>query len=156
VHIFKTHFHSRKFSTDRKFSENIIVKSWKIYKYQNFFLQNFFPTENLCRPITFYKFFFPRKIFLSGNNWPLVLTRSGCEKCNYRFSGRNRTCGPAIPVQRSKCEAVSTKNRKPTGKKRKNRVNRVFLKIRSKIETTVKKDTTRYSVLTQDIKRKVF
>jgi hypothetical protein len=47
-------------------------------------------------------------------------------------------------------------NRKPTGKNRKNRVNRVFLKIRSKIETTVKKDTTRYSVLTQDIKRKVF
>jgi hypothetical protein len=35
----------------------------------------------------------------------------------------------------------------------KNRVNRFFLKIRSKIETTVKKDTTRYSVLTQDIKR---
>jgi hypothetical protein len=45
------------------------------------------------------------------------------------------------------------KKRKPTGK---NRVNRFFLKIRSKIETTVKKDTTRYSVLTQDIKRKVF
>ena len=38
-----------------------------------------------------------------------------------------------------------TENRKPTGKNRKNRVNRVFLKIRSKIETTVKKDTTRYS-----------
>ena len=34
-------------------------------------------------------------------------------------------------------------------------VNR-FLKIRSKIKTTVKKDTTRYSVLTQGIKRKVF
>jgi hypothetical protein len=49
-----------------------------------------------------------------------------------------------------------TENRKPTGKNRKNRVNRIFLKIRSKIETTVKKDTTRYSVLTQDIKRKVF
>jgi hypothetical protein len=31
-----------------------------------------------------------------------------------------------------------------------------FLKMRSKIETTVKKDTTRYSELTQDIKRKVF
>ena len=27
----------------------------------------FLPTENLCRPITFYKFFFPRKIFWSGN-----------------------------------------------------------------------------------------
>jgi hypothetical protein len=37
----KTHFHSRKFSTDRNFSENIIVKSQ---------LQNYFPTENLCRP----------------------------------------------------------------------------------------------------------
>ena len=31
-----------------------------------------------------------------------------------------------------------------------------FFLICSKIETTVKKDTTRYSVLTQDIKRKVF
>jgi hypothetical protein len=53
----KAHFNSRKFSTDRKFSENIIVKT------ENFQLQNFFTTENLCRPITFYKFFFSRKIF---------------------------------------------------------------------------------------------
>ena len=30
---------------------------------ENFQLQNFFQTENLCRPITFYKFLFPRKIF---------------------------------------------------------------------------------------------
>jgi hypothetical protein len=39
----KAHFHSRKISTDRKFSENIIV-----LKVENFQLQNFFPTENLC------------------------------------------------------------------------------------------------------------
>jgi hypothetical protein len=39
-----------------------------LLKVQNFQLQNFFPTENLCRPIiTFYKIFFMRKIFLSGN-----------------------------------------------------------------------------------------
>ena len=31
----------------------------------------------------------------------LDLTRSNYEKCNYRPSGRNRTCGPTIPVQRS-------------------------------------------------------
>ena len=31
----------------------------------------------------------------------LDLTRSSCEKCNYLSSGRNRTCGPAIPMQRS-------------------------------------------------------
>ena len=35
----------------------------------------------------------------------LNLTRCSCEKCNcrllqYRPSGRNRTCGPGIPVQR--------------------------------------------------------
>ena len=28
-------------------------------------------------------------------------TRSSCEKCNYRPSGRNRICGPEIPVKRS-------------------------------------------------------
>ena len=38
-----------------------------LLKVENFQLQKFFPTENLCRPITFYKIFFPRKIFLSGN-----------------------------------------------------------------------------------------
>ena len=31
----------------------------------------------------------------------LDLTGSSCEKCKYLPSGRNRTCGPAIPVQRS-------------------------------------------------------
>jgi hypothetical protein len=50
-------------------------------------------------------------------------------------------------------EAVSTKKREKTSK---NPKMSVFLKIRSKIETTVKKDTARYSMLTQDIKRKVF
>jgi hypothetical protein len=38
-----------------------------LLKVENFQLQNFFQTENLCRPITFHKIFFPRKIFLSGN-----------------------------------------------------------------------------------------
>jgi hypothetical protein len=38
----KVHFHSRKFSTDRKFSENIIVKGWKC-------LQNFFWNKYECR-----------------------------------------------------------------------------------------------------------
>ena len=59
----KAHLHSRKISTDRKFSENIILKV------ENFQLQNFFQTENLCRAITFYKICFLRKIFPSGN-WP--------------------------------------------------------------------------------------
>jgi hypothetical protein len=36
-------------------------KSWK------FSTSKFFPTEKLCRPITFYKILFLRKIFLSGN-----------------------------------------------------------------------------------------
>jgi hypothetical protein len=38
-----------------------------LLKVENFQLQNFFPTENLCRTITFYKIFFLRKIFLNGN-----------------------------------------------------------------------------------------
>ena len=31
----------------------------------------------------------------------LDLTRRSCKKCNYRPSGKNRTCGPAITVQHS-------------------------------------------------------
>jgi hypothetical protein len=60
----KGHFHSRKISTDRKFSENIIVS------------KNFFRLKNLYRPITFYKIFFLRKIFLRGNG-PLDLSQYG-------------------------------------------------------------------------------
>ena len=40
--------------------------------------------------------------FVDGNDRVQILldlTRNGCEKCNYTSSGRNRTCGPAIPVQ---------------------------------------------------------
>ena len=37
-----------------------------LLKVENFQLQFFFQTENLCRPITSYKIFFLRKIFLSG------------------------------------------------------------------------------------------
>jgi hypothetical protein len=39
-----------------------------LLKVENFQLQNFFPTENLCRPITFYKTvtFFYGNIFCSG------------------------------------------------------------------------------------------
>ena len=50
------HFHGQK-----------IFRKYHCLKVENFQLQNFFPTENLCRPMTFHKFFFPRKIFLSGN-----------------------------------------------------------------------------------------
>jgi hypothetical protein len=38
-----------------------------LLKVENFQLENVFPTENLCRPITFYKIFSLRKICLSGN-----------------------------------------------------------------------------------------
>jgi hypothetical protein len=54
--LIKAYFHSRKISTDRKFSEN---DKMSLLKVENFQLQNFFPTENLCRPITFYKIFCP-------------------------------------------------------------------------------------------------
>jgi hypothetical protein len=53
----KAHFHSRKISTDRKFSENVIVKSWRNFSTSTFFsdgkfvsanhiLQNFLSAEN--------------------------------------------------------------------------------------------------------------
>jgi hypothetical protein len=45
----------------------ISTPKMSLLKVENFQLQFFFPTENLCRPITFYKIFFPRKIFLSEN-----------------------------------------------------------------------------------------
>jgi hypothetical protein len=48
-------------STEEKFPR---IENLKV---ENFQLQHFFPTENLCRPITFYKIFFLRKIFLIGN-----------------------------------------------------------------------------------------
>jgi hypothetical protein len=43
-----------------------------LLKVENFQLQNFFRRENWCRPITFYKIFFLREIFLIGNG-PLEL-----------------------------------------------------------------------------------
>jgi hypothetical protein len=82
VLFFKVHFHSGESSTDRKFSENIIVKSWK------FPTSKLFPTENLCRPITFYKFFFPRKIFLSGNG-PFRAIRETCYNIYFISSAWN-------------------------------------------------------------------
>ena len=49
---FKAHFHSRKFSTDRKFSENIIVKSWK-FSTSKFFSDGKFVSANHC-PLKFF------------------------------------------------------------------------------------------------------
>jgi hypothetical protein len=61
----KAHFHSFH-SRKIMYLKNVIAKSWKVWT------SNFFPAENLCRPITFYKIFFLRKIFLNGNG-PAVL-----------------------------------------------------------------------------------
>jgi hypothetical protein len=52
---------TRPISTQEKFPKILL-------KVENFQLQNFFQTENLCRPITFYKILFLQKIFLSGKN----------------------------------------------------------------------------------------
>ena len=54
------------FSLEKNFlTENFPKIS--LLKVENFQLQIFFRTENLCRPITFYNIFILRKIFLSGN-----------------------------------------------------------------------------------------
>jgi hypothetical protein len=47
----------------------------------------------------------------------LYLTRSSCEKCNYRPPGRNGTCGPAILLEPSNQQSyrgqlLSSNNRK--------------------------------------------
>jgi hypothetical protein len=60
-------------STQEKFPRTEHFPKISLLKVENFQLQNFFPTENLCRPITFYKIFFLRKIFLTGNG-PLHTT----------------------------------------------------------------------------------
>jgi hypothetical protein len=54
-------------STEEKFPRTENFPKISLLKVENFQLQHFFPTENLCRPITFYKIFFLRKIFLIGN-----------------------------------------------------------------------------------------
>jgi hypothetical protein len=56
-------------STQEKFPRTENFAKISLLKVENFQLQNFFPMENLCQPITFYKIFFPRKIFLSGNGF---------------------------------------------------------------------------------------
>ena len=38
------------------------------------------------------------------------LTRNGCEKCNIKSSARNRTSGPAFPVQRSIANCATKSN----------------------------------------------
>jgi hypothetical protein len=58
----KTHtLDLRLISTQEKFPRAENFPKMLLLKVENFQLQNFFPTENLCRPITFYKIFFPRK-----------------------------------------------------------------------------------------------
>jgi hypothetical protein len=47
----KAHFHSRKFSRTENFPKISLLKV------EHFQFQNFFPTENLCRSMTFYKKF---------------------------------------------------------------------------------------------------
>jgi hypothetical protein len=62
-------------STQEKFPWTENFQKISLLKVENFQLQNFFPTENFGRPITFYKIFFLRKNFLSGNA-PLLQQKS--------------------------------------------------------------------------------
>jgi hypothetical protein len=55
------------FPLKKNFHGQKIFRKYNCSKVENFQLQNFFPTKNLCRPITFYRIFFLRKIFLSAN-----------------------------------------------------------------------------------------
>ena len=59
--------HLRPISTQENFPRTENFPKISLLKVENFQFQNFFPTENLCRPITFYKIFFLWKIFPSGN-----------------------------------------------------------------------------------------
>ena len=73
----------RVISIQEKFPRAENFPKMSLLKVENFPLQNFFPPENLCRSITFYKIFFLQKNFLSGIE-PLDLTRNRCEKCYIR------------------------------------------------------------------------
>ena len=53
-------------STQEKFPRTEHFPKIALLKVENFQLQNFSPTENLCRPITSYKIFFLRKIIPCG------------------------------------------------------------------------------------------
>ena len=96
----------RPISTKEKFPRTENFPKISLLKVENFQLQNFFPTENLCRPIipVFQKIFFPRKIFLSGNGRP---NQEQLRKVQLYYiyskslAGIEPACGPAIPVQRS-------------------------------------------------------
>jgi hypothetical protein len=57
------------FPLKKNFRKYHYYKSWKCS------LQNFFPTENLCCPIIFYKIFFLTQMFLSG---PLFIRTCTC------------------------------------------------------------------------------
>jgi hypothetical protein len=63
-----------------------------------------------------------------------------------------------LTIQVSYQQMISVRRflQKNENRPKKTRVNQFFIKIRSKIETTVKKYTTRYSVLTQELNVRYF
>jgi hypothetical protein len=68
------------FPLKKNFHGEKIFRKYHCLKVENFQLQNIFPTENLCQPITFYKIFFLRKIFQSENGLLIqwFLSRQTC------------------------------------------------------------------------------
>jgi hypothetical protein len=101
VHIlgaFIAHF--RLISTQEKFPRTENFPKISLLKVENFQLQNFFPTESLCRSITFYKIFFPRKI-LKFEKWKWsFITRNRSKNCMCKrvstLEGRRHFCGLAF------------------------------------------------------------
>jgi hypothetical protein len=82
MHFFlnvKAHFHARKFSTDRKSSENIIVKSWK------FSLQNIFSDKKFVSANHILQIFLSAENFLEWK-WALITVLHPWRKysCGYR------------------------------------------------------------------------
>ena len=63
------------FPLKKNFHGQKIFRKYHYYKSWKCSLQNFFPTENLCWPIIFYKIFFLTQMFLSG---PLFIRTCTC------------------------------------------------------------------------------
>ena len=79
-------FWTKYISCMAQMENNFLSKFWSPRSTELLTVEEFFADEN-----------FEQKIYIHYAD----LIGSNCEKCNYRSSGRNCTCGPAIPVQPS-------------------------------------------------------
>jgi hypothetical protein len=120
MHFFlnvKAHFHARKFSTDRKSSENIIVKSWK------FSLQNIFSDKKFVSANHILQIFLSAENFLEWK-WALITVIHPSRKYSRGYRAFKSSVTDDIIINRSfiftditgwfrKCITCNTKGYEP-------------------------------------------